>query len=412
MRQSTTSPYYNRWTEIAAVDFDAARAAVAARDFARLADIAESNCLAMHAVMLSARPSLLYWTGATVDCIACVSTLRAAGEPVFFTIDAGPQVKAVCEPDAADACARGARASTRRQGRRRRRPRRSRASDRSVVTILASAPGKLVVSGEYAVLVGAPALVLAVDRRITCTLREVARLHERRPTVGISTATVTRRTPVTPSRRCWQTRRCHAAIPRTCASTCCGSCGPPASRSTYCLARLSIDIDSRAGYDAGNKLGLGTSAAVCATLTGALLERCGSALDVFPLALAAHRAAQGGRGSGVDVAAACHGGLIRYETTAPAPRIARLQFPAGVAFAAIWTGASADTRSHIADFETWRAGSIPSVLAQLIGAAARGRRLAAGRARRSCDNCVPTRSPCKRSMRRPGSESTAPRIER
>ncbi len=101
MRQSTTSPYYNRWTEIAAVDFDAARAAVAARDFARLADIAEANCMAMHAVMLSARPSLLYWTGATVDCIACIKALRAAGEPVFFTIDAGPQVKAVCEPDAA-----------------------------------------------------------------------------------------------------------------------------------------------------------------------------------------------------------------------------------------------------------------------------------------------------------------------
>ncbi|HEY6599319.1 MAG TPA: diphosphomevalonate decarboxylase [Pseudomonadales bacterium] len=101
MRRSTTSPYYSRWTEIAAVDFDGARAAVAARDFARLAGIAENNCLAMHAVMLSARPSLLYWNGATVDCMACISALRAAGEPVFFTIDAGPQVKAVCEPGAA-----------------------------------------------------------------------------------------------------------------------------------------------------------------------------------------------------------------------------------------------------------------------------------------------------------------------
>ncbi len=39
-------------------------------------------------------------------------------------------------------------------------------------------------------------------------------------------------------------------------------------------------------------------------------------------------------------------------------------------FAAIWTGASADTRTHIADFDTWREGSIPSALAQLIGAAA------------------------------------------
>ncbi len=36
--------------------------------------------------------------------------------------------------------------------------------------IEASAPGKLVLSGEYAVLAGAPALVAAVDRRVTCTL--------------------------------------------------------------------------------------------------------------------------------------------------------------------------------------------------------------------------------------------------
>jgi diphosphomevalonate decarboxylase len=85
---------------VASSDFEAAREALANRDFARLARIAEANCLAMHAVMLSARPSLVYWTGATVECIRCVQNLRAAGTPVFFTIDAGPQVKAVCEPSA------------------------------------------------------------------------------------------------------------------------------------------------------------------------------------------------------------------------------------------------------------------------------------------------------------------------
>ena len=97
---SRTSPYYDRWTETAARDFIAAREAVATRDFARLADVAEGNCLAMHAVMLSARPPLVYWTGATVECVRCVQALRKAGTPVFFTIDAGPQVKAVCEPGA------------------------------------------------------------------------------------------------------------------------------------------------------------------------------------------------------------------------------------------------------------------------------------------------------------------------
>ena len=36
--------------------------------------------------------------------------------------------------------------------------------------IRASAPGKVVLWGEYAVLTGAPGLVLAVDRRAGCTL--------------------------------------------------------------------------------------------------------------------------------------------------------------------------------------------------------------------------------------------------
>jgi diphosphomevalonate decarboxylase len=102
MARSRTSPYYDRWLETAAADFVVARAAVAARDFDRLADVAEANCLAMHAVMLSARPGLLYWTGATVACIERIHQLRASGERVFFTIDAGPQVKAVCAPDSAE----------------------------------------------------------------------------------------------------------------------------------------------------------------------------------------------------------------------------------------------------------------------------------------------------------------------
>jgi diphosphomevalonate decarboxylase len=100
MSNSRTSPYYDRWTEVARADFDAARRAVADRDFAGLAAVAEGNCLAMHAVMMSARPGLIYWTGATVECIRRVQQLRAAGTAVFFTIDAGPQVKAVCEPAA------------------------------------------------------------------------------------------------------------------------------------------------------------------------------------------------------------------------------------------------------------------------------------------------------------------------
>jgi diphosphomevalonate decarboxylase len=62
--------------------------------------VAEHNCLKMHAAALAARPPLVYWNGATVECLHAVRRLRAAGVPVFFTIDAGPQLKAVCAPGA------------------------------------------------------------------------------------------------------------------------------------------------------------------------------------------------------------------------------------------------------------------------------------------------------------------------
>ena len=67
-----------------------------------MADLSEFSCLKMHGLMLSTNPGLVYWNGTTVDCIHAVRELRAGGVPVFFTIDAGPQVKAVCLPDARD----------------------------------------------------------------------------------------------------------------------------------------------------------------------------------------------------------------------------------------------------------------------------------------------------------------------
>jgi diphosphomevalonate decarboxylase len=96
-----TSPFYGRWVEQQSVDLDEARAAIAARDFARLAAVAEHNCLKMHSVMWASRPPMVYWNATTLECMEAVRDMQADGIPVFFTIDAGPQLKAVCDPSAA-----------------------------------------------------------------------------------------------------------------------------------------------------------------------------------------------------------------------------------------------------------------------------------------------------------------------
>ncbi len=100
MEQSReTSPFYGRWVDDQAADLNAARSAIAGRDFAALAEVAEHNCLKMHSVMWASRPPAMYWNAATLACMNTVRDLRASGHAVFFTIDAGPQVKAVCLPD-------------------------------------------------------------------------------------------------------------------------------------------------------------------------------------------------------------------------------------------------------------------------------------------------------------------------
>ncbi|MEJ2275454.1 MAG: diphosphomevalonate decarboxylase [Woeseiaceae bacterium] len=98
-----TSPFYRNWVTQQDEDLAVARAAIAERDFGRLAAIAEHNCLKMHSIMWASRPPVVYWNAATMRCLQTIRGLQGRGVDVFFTIDAGPQVKAVCGPESATA---------------------------------------------------------------------------------------------------------------------------------------------------------------------------------------------------------------------------------------------------------------------------------------------------------------------
>jgi diphosphomevalonate decarboxylase len=79
-----------------------AKAALLDRDFSALAAIVEDDALAMHAVMMTSQPPLIYWQPATLAIIHAVRAWRAAGLPVCFTIDAGANVHCLCESRAVD----------------------------------------------------------------------------------------------------------------------------------------------------------------------------------------------------------------------------------------------------------------------------------------------------------------------
>ena len=91
-----TSPFYSRWIEEQEADLAVARDAIARRDFATLAGVSEHNCLKMHSLMWTSRPPVVYWNSATLACLSRIRDLQDQGTAVFFTMDAGPQVKAIC----------------------------------------------------------------------------------------------------------------------------------------------------------------------------------------------------------------------------------------------------------------------------------------------------------------------------
>ena len=90
-----TSPFYLEWIKSADSDFEIAKKAIVERDFVKLSEVSEQNCLKMHSVMHTSQPAISYWAPGTVLAMELVREIRSTGTPAFFTMDAGPQVKVI-----------------------------------------------------------------------------------------------------------------------------------------------------------------------------------------------------------------------------------------------------------------------------------------------------------------------------
>ena len=236
-----------------------------------------------------------------------------------------------------------------------------------MTTTTASAPGKVLIAGEYAVLGGAAAVSMAVDRRAVASVAASDSGRNRLVVRGYGDGE-------------WSFSPADAS-----------ALEPPGTALPLfeCLWRHAtldperswvIELDTTPFYDppSGNKYGLGSSAALCAAAAAVL---CPGAEDLTSLVAAAHREFQGGSGSGVDVATALAGGVVRYRMGAPAVNLA---WPSGLGFRLLWSGRSATTRLKLerlsagsgaidaelidaanAAAETWAGGDADRVLASL-----------------------------------------------
>ncbi len=100
-RLAATSPLNAARTRCVGAWLETVRRAIAERDISLLGPVLEADALAMHGVMMTSEPSLLYWQPGTLEVLHAARAWREEGLPVYFTIDAGPNVHLICEADAA-----------------------------------------------------------------------------------------------------------------------------------------------------------------------------------------------------------------------------------------------------------------------------------------------------------------------
>lgn len=155
-----------------------------------------------------------------------------------------------------------------------------------------SAPGKIVICGEYTVLEGNPALALAVNPRVVSTFRPDSLL----------TISCIAGSKADPSYLKF-VNGVFAHLPKLGLSVPIGH----------------YQIDSSALYCDDKKIGLGSSAAVCVALIKTVFKAASHAFsedELFKAALHIHRKLNNALGSGLDIASCCAEKLIHYQLIA------------------------------------------------------------------------------------------------
>ena len=170
------------------------------------------------------------------------------------------------------------------------------------------------IAGEWAVLEGYPCIVAAVSRKVCVEIEAAEDMVEERPFVK-------------------------EAVEKT-------------------LEYLGESKSFRITTGKVEKVGLGSSAAVTVAVVGAVLQFHGRAVEkdvVYQIAAAAHYAAQGGKGSGFDVAASVYGGVIAYKHRGEGMgEVTSLPIPTGLQLLVGWTGEAASTTEMMKEMGRWK----------------------------------------------------------
>ena len=197
----------------------------------------------------------------------------------------------------------------------------------------ATAPGKLVLSGDYAVLLDAPAIVLSVDRYAVCTYEAMDRIGWLLESLPSNQEHHFRGLDELMEAR-------HSSVQSLFASF--AKLGILAPNAHFC-------VDTSSFYHQNTKLGIGSSAAslvATAKVIETLSERSFSFDDLYRM----HGELQGSSGSGLDIAASIHGGVIVYQNQ----HAESIELHPEIYFSYVYSGYGTTTGQMLERFNLWR----------------------------------------------------------
>lgn len=362
-----TSPSFGAWCAESETRIAQMQQAIAARDLEGVGQLAEADWYGMYRAMLDTEPSLNYLSNASWNVIETVRQLRAAGISCYFTTDAGPNVKILCEEKDANAVERAVAAlagvkqimrccvasepalrdTTLRvvpQGEREKKseaptlnskfiakenilsysvcpepvegakrtdnPKNKSSLSPSVLPeepagrlegqITIKVPGKLMLAGEWSVLEpGNSCIVLPINRFAQISIEPALTSTFTAPTLEIFNVPIDNQNP--------KLAIAQAAISTTTKFL---------RENGVAIKPFALTINTDQFFFKGQKVGFGSSAAVCVGITRALLEFHELTLDnlsIFKLATLAHYHAQKKIGSGFDIAASTFAQPLLYQ---------------------------------------------------------------------------------------------------
>lgn len=203
-------------------------------------------------------------------------------------------------------------------------------------------------SGDYAVLLGAPAIILSVDRYAVCTYQAMDRTGWLLESLPSNEKQYFRSLDELK-------RASHSAVQSLFASF--ANIGNLAPNAHFC-------VDTSSFYHRNNKLGIGSSAAslvATAKVIETLSERSFTFDDIHRM----HGELQGSNGSGLDIAASMNGGVIVYQNRHTEP----IELHPDIHMSYVYSGYGTSTGPMLDRFDVWREKGDCSLLHNWLEAA-------------------------------------------